>query len=58
MLREEGNPRMMFPEAVEAKQDVKEWLHEFENEAELLNIPHVDGRRDYRECIKDASEHL
>lgn len=37
MLREEGNPRMMFPEAVEAKQDVKEWLHEFENEAELLN---------------------
>jgi len=35
--REEGNPRMMFPEAVEAKQDVKEWLHEFENEAELLN---------------------
>ena len=49
---------MMFPEAVEAKQDVKEWLHEFENEAELLNIPHVDGRRDYRECIKDASEHL
>lgn len=35
--RETGNPRMMFPEAVEAKHDVKEWLHEFENEAELLN---------------------
>ena len=35
--REAGNPRMMFPEAVEAKRDVKEWLHEFENEAELLN---------------------
>ena len=28
---------MMFPEAVEAKRNVKEWLHEFENEAELLN---------------------
>lgn len=35
--RKAGNPRMMFPEAVEAKHDVKEWLHEFENEAELLN---------------------
>lgn len=35
--REAGDSRMMFPEAVEAKRDVKEWLHEFENEAELLN---------------------
>lgn len=35
--REAGNSRMMFPEAVEAQRDVKEWLHEFENEAELLN---------------------
>lgn len=35
--REAGNPRMMFPEAVEAKHDVNGWLHEFENEAELLN---------------------
>lgn len=35
--REVGNPRMMYPEAVEAKRDVKDWLHEFEKEAKLLN---------------------
>lgn len=35
--REAGNSHMMFPEAVEAKKEVKEWLHEFENEAKLLN---------------------
>ncbi|MBQ6064462.1 MAG: protein kinase [Prevotella sp.] len=35
--REPDNPRMMFPKAEEAKRDVKEWLREFEHEAELLN---------------------
>lgn len=34
---EAGNSRMMFPEAVEAKKDVEEWLLEFEKEAKLLN---------------------
>lgn len=35
--REDGKSRMMYPEAAEAKQNVKEWLSEFEKEGEILN---------------------